>query len=208
MLNFIKEKFSSFNKTDKHIAPLAVLRMAFGGIMFVSVVRFLLKGWVYAFYIKPKYHFTFYGFDWVKPFDAMGMYLLFAILIIASILVTIGLFYRIAISTFFLCFTYVELIDKTTYLNHYYFISVMAFLMILVPASRYFSVDVLRKPELKITYVPRWTIDIFKLQLFIVYFFAGLSKLNYDWLIAAMPLRIWLPASSHLPVIGGLLTQL
>lgn len=41
-----------------------------------------------------------------------------------------------------------------------------------------------------------------------VYFFAGVSKLNYDWLIAAMPLRIWLPANSQLPVIGGLLTRL
>jgi hypothetical protein len=208
MLNYIREKFSSFTKTDRHIAPLAVLRMAFGSIMLVSVVRFLLKGWVYAFYIKPKYHFTFYGFDWVRPLGATGMYLLFAILIITSILVTIGWFYRIAITTFFVCFTYVELVDKTTYLNHYYFISVMAFLMILVPANRYFSVDVVRKPNLKITYVPWWTIDIFKLQLFIVYFFAGLSKLNYDWLIAAMPLRIWLPANSHLPIIGGLLTQL
>jgi hypothetical protein len=208
MLNNIKGKLSSFTKTDRHIAPLAVLRVAFGGIMLVSVVRFLLKGWVYAFYIKPRYHFTFYGFDWVKPFGATGMYLLFALLIMASILVTIGLFYRIAISTLFLCFTYVELIDKTTYLNHYYFISVMAFLMILVPANRYFSVDVFRKPELGVTYVPWWTIDIFKVQLFIVYFFAGLSKLNYDWLIAAMPLRIWLPANSHLPVIGELLTQL
>jgi hypothetical protein len=208
MLNYLKERFSSFIKTDRHIAPLAVLRMAFGSIMLVSVVRFLLKGWVYAFYIKPKYHFTFYGFDWVKPLGATGMYLLFATLIIASILVTIGLFYRVAISTFFLCFTYVELIDKTTYLNHYYFISVMAFLMILVPANRYFSADVLRRPGLKVTYVPWWSIDIFKLQLFIVYFFAGLSKLNYDWLIAAMPLRIWLPANSHLPIIGGLLTQL
>jgi Vitamin K-dependent gamma-carboxylase len=208
MLNYLKERFSSFIKTDRHIAPLAVLRMAFGSIMLVSVVRFLLKGWVYAFYIKPKYHFTFYGFDWVKPLGATGMYLLFATLIIASILVTIGLFYRVAISTFFLCFTYVELLDKTTYLNHYYFISVMAFLMILVPANRYFSADVLRRPGLKVTYVPWWSIDIFKLQLFIVYFFAGLSKLNYDWLIAAMPLRIWLPANSHLPIIGGLLTQL
>ena len=208
MLNYIREKFSSFTKTDRHIAPLAVLRMAFGSIMLVSVVRFLLKGWVYAFYIKPRFHFTFYGFDWVRPLGATGMYLLFALLIITSILVTIGLFYRIAITTFFLCFTYVELIDKTTYLNHYYFISVMAFLMILVPANRYFSLDVFHKPELKITSVPWWAIDIFKLQLFIVYFFAGLSKLNYDWLIAAMPLRIWLPASSHLPVIGGLLTQL
>jgi len=208
MLNLIKEKFNLLNKTDRHIAPLAVLRIAFGSIMLISVARFLLKGWVYAFYIKPKYHFTFYGFDWIRPLGATGMYLLFAILIITSILVTLGLFYRIAISIFFLCFTYVELIDKTTYLNHYYFISVMAFLMILVPANRYFSVDVLRKPKLEITYVPWWTIDIFKLQLFIVYFFAGLSKLNYDWLIAAMPLRIWLPANSHLPIIGGLLTQL
>jgi Vitamin K-dependent gamma-carboxylase len=208
MLKFIKEKLLSFNKADRHIAPLAVLRMAFGGIMLVSVVRFLLKGWVSAFYIKPKFHFTFYGFDCVKPLGATGMYILFAILILASIMVTIGLFYRAAILTFFLCFTYVELIDKTTYLNHYYFISVMAFLMILVPANRYFSADVARKPKLQISYVPRWCIDIFKLQLLIVYFYAGLSKLNYDWLIAAMPLKIWLPASSHLPIIGGLLTQL
>jgi len=165
MLNLIKEKFNLLNKTDRHIAPLAVLRIAFGSIMLISVARFLLKGWVYAFYIKPKYHFTFYGFDWIRPLGATGMYLLFAILIITSILVTLGLFYRIAISIFFLCFTYVELIDKTTYLNHYYFISVMAFLMILVPANRYFSVDVLRKPKLEITYVPWWTIDIFKAKL-------------------------------------------
>jgi hypothetical protein len=208
MLNFIKEKFNSFYKADKHIAPLAIFRIAFGGIMFVSVVRFLLKGWVYAFYIKPKFHFTFYGFDWVKPLGATGMYALFALLVIASILVTIGLFYRAAALTFFLCFTYVELLDKTTYLNHYYLISIMAFLLILVPANRYFSVDVLRKPKLAVTHVPGWAINIFKLQLLLVYFFAGVSKLTYDWLIAAMPLKIWLPASSHLPIIGGLLTQL
>ena len=208
MPNHIKEQFNSFYKADKHIAPLAVLRIAFGGVMFISVVRFLLKGWVADFYIKPKLHFTFYGFEWVKPLGAIGMYALFALLIIASILVTIGLFYRASIIVFFVCFTYVELIDKTTYLNHYYLISIFSFLMMLVPAHRYFSADVLRKPQLSITRVPAWTINIFKLQLILVYFFAGVAKLNYDWLIAAMPLKIWLPASSHLPVIGRLLTQL
>ena len=208
MLNLIKGRWRSFYKADVHIAPLAVLRVAFGGIMLISVVRFLLKGWVYAFYIKPKFHFTFYGFDWVKPLGATGMYVLFAILIIAAIMVTIGLFYRAAITAFFFCFTYVELIDKTTYLNHYYFISIMAFLMIWVPANRYFSADAWRNPNMLATHVPAWVINIFKLQLLLVYFFAGVSKLNYDWLISAMPLRIWLPASSHLPIIGGLLTQL
>src|ERR1700760_2716235 len=99
----IKDSFNSFFKGSKHIAPLAVLRIAFGSIMLISVVRFILRGWVTAFYIKPKYHFTFYGFDWVKVPGATGMYLLFALLIIAAILVTIGLFYRVAIVAFFLC---------------------------------------------------------------------------------------------------------
>jgi len=202
----MEQSYSRFNK-QTHIAPLAVLRIAFGSIMLVSTIRFLLKGWVYAFYIKPKFHFTFYGFDWIKPLGAFGMYTLFALLIIAAILIIVGLFYRIASITFFLCFTYVELIDKTTYLNHYYFISVMAFLMIWVPAQRYFSLDVVRKPQLLVTQVPLWTTGIFKFQLVLVYFFAGISKLTYDWLIAAIPLKIWLPANSQLPIIGGLLTQ-
>ena len=207
MVKSVKGAFRPFFNEPKHIAPLAILRIAFGSIMLISTVRFIVKGWVSAFYIKPPFHFTFYGFDWVKPLGAMGMYFLFGTLVVATVLIIIGLFYRVAILTFFLGFTYVELIDKTTYLNHYYFISVMAFLMILVPAHRYFSVDVMRKPQLLITQVPRWSIDIFKVQLLLVYFFAGLSKLNYDWLIEAMPLRIWLPANSHLPIIGNLLTN-
>lgn len=206
MLNSVKEKFNSFLYVQRHIAPLAILRMAFGSIMLISTVRFTLKGWISSFYIKPKFHFTFYGFDWVKPFGETGIYALFAVLVIAAIMVTIGLFYRVAIITFFLCFTYVELLDKTTYLNHYYFISIMAFLMILVPANLYFSIDVLRKPKLAVSHVPGWTISIFKLQLLLVYFFAGISKINYDWLIDAMPLKIWLPANSNLPVIGWLLS--
>ena len=207
MPNHVLNKITLAVSRQQHIAPLAVLRMAFGAIMLVSVVRFIIKGWILAYYIKPKFHFTFFGFDWVKPFDATGMYMVFALLVVAAIFITIGLFYRAAIVTFFVCFTYVELLDKTTYLNHYYFISVMAFLMTLVPAHRYFSVDVWRKPQLRVTYVSDWAINIFKLQLLLVYFFAGLSKLNHDWLINAMPLKIWLPANSNLPVIGGLLTK-
>jgi hypothetical protein len=207
MANSVKEKFTLLFSRQHPIAPLAVFRIAFGSIMLLSTIRFVLKGWVYAFYIKPPFHFTFYGFDWVKPLGAMGMYSLFGLLIVSALLITVGLFYRVAILTFFLCFTYVELIDKTTYLNHYYFISIISFLLILVPAHRYFSVDVLRKPRLSVTQVPAWTINIFKLQLLLVYFFAGLAKLNYDWLVVALPLKIWLPANSHLPIIGALLTQ-
>jgi hypothetical protein len=207
-MGVIKAGFDKFFRGTVHIAPLVVLRIAFGAIMLVSVIRFILKGWISAYYIRPKFHFTFYGFDWVRPLGSVGIYALFGLLILAAILVILGWFYRVAIIAFFLCFTYVELIDKTTYLNHYYFISVMAFLLIWVPANRYFSVDVRRNPKLLVDHVPAWAINIFKLQLLLVYFFAGISKLNYDWLIDAMPLKIWLPANSQFPIIGGLLTQL
>lgn len=206
MLNWVKQKVNSSLFVQRHIAPLAVLRIAFGSIMLISIIRFILKGWISAYYIKPVFHFTFYGFDWVKPLGEIGMYAVFAVLAVTAVMVMLGLFYRVAIIIFFLCFTYVELIDKTTYLNHYYFISVMAFLMIWVPANRYFSVDTRLNPKMSVSHVPGWTITIFKLQLLLVYFFAGVSKLNYDWLITAMPLKIWLPANSHLPIVGGLLT--
>jgi hypothetical protein len=181
--------------------------MAFGLIMFISMIRFILKGWVEEFYISPRFHFTFYGFDWVKPLGETGMYLLFGLLLITSLFIILGYYYRISIVLFFLAFTYVELIDKTYYLNHYYFISIISFLMMLVPANCYFSLDLLRKPSLKLMNIPAWSIEIFKVQLLIVYFFAGISKLNADWLLEAMPLKMWLPAKDHLPVIGFLLKE-
>jgi hypothetical protein len=194
-------------KEQTGIAPLVVLRIAFGAMMLFCVLRFIVKGWVMDFYITPKFFFTFYGFGWIKPLGETGMYLVFFIMAVAAVFVLLGFLYKIAIVTFFICFTYVELIDKTTYLNHYYVISLISFLMILVPAHRYFSLDVVRNPSLKVTTVPGWTISIFKFQLFLIYFFAGLSKINYDWVIEALPLKIWLPANNHLPLIGQILTR-
>jgi hypothetical protein len=55
--------------------------------------------------------------------------------------------------------------------------------------------------------IPRWNIDILKLLLAIVYVYAGLAKLNSDWLLEAMPLKIWLPNNSNLPLIGSLLNE-
>ncbi len=187
------------------IAPLAVFRFLFGFIMLVSIIRFALNGWIYELYVKPDYFFTYYGFDWIAPLGETGMYLLFLGMGLAALSIMLGYYYRLGIVLFFLSFTYVELIDKTNYLNHYYFVSIVSFLLIWVPANRSFSLDVLRKPELRREYVPSWMINIFKLQLGIVYFYAGAAKLNPDWLFNAMPMQIWLPANADLPIIGPLL---
>lgn len=185
-----------------HIAPLIVFRIIFGGMMLASIIRFWLNGWIEQIYIKPTFYFTYYGFEWVKPFGEVGMYLLFFLMGVTALFVMVGLFYRISSLAFFLSFTYVELIDKSTYLNHYYFISIVAFIMILLPAGKYFSFDVLIDPQKKVSHIPRIFIFIIQLQLGIVYFFAGVAKLNSDWLFDAQPLRTWLQAHTDIPVLG------
>ncbi|WP_255397172.1 HTTM domain-containing protein [Reichenbachiella sp. 5M10] len=185
-------------------APLAVFRVLFGLMMVWSVIRFWYNGWIQKLYLAPTFHFNYYGFEWVQPIG-LWTYLLFVLCGLSALAVTLGYHYRIAIVVFFLSFTYIELMDKTTYLNHYYFVSLVSFLMIFLPAHVYFSLDAKRNPDRACQYIPQWTIDVIKLMLCIVYFYAGLAKLNSDWLLDAMPLKIWLPSKYDIPIIGGLL---
>ena len=186
------------------IAPLAMFRVLFGFMMLVSIIRFWYNGWIFDQYIYPDFFFTYYGFDWIKPLGGDSMYTVFYIMGFAALAMMLGLFYRITSILFFLSFTYVELIDKTNYLNHYYFVSLISFLLIFLPAHRYFSLDVFFRLTSKQEKVAAWMINILKFQLGIVYFYAGLAKLNYDWLINALPLKIWLPAKTNTPLIGWL----
>ena len=193
-----------FNR-NINIAPLVVFRIIFGLMMLSSTIRFIKKGWIKEFYIDPKYHFTYYGFDWIKPFPDQGMYIIFGLLVACTVLITFGFFYRISITLYFLAFTYVELLDKTYYLNHYYFISLISFILIFLPAHRYFSLDSYFGICEKKRFIKSWCVNIIKLQIGIVYFFAGVSKLNYHWLIEAQPLINWLKHQSDFPIIGSLL---
>ncbi|KAA9325126.1 HTTM domain-containing protein [Hymenobacter busanensis] len=188
-------------------APLATFRVAFGLLVLASVVRFWAKGWIAELYLQPKFFFSYYGFGWVRPLGPYT-YALFAVCGLCALLVALGYWYRAAIAGLFLSFTYIELMDKSTYLNHYYFVSLVALLLMVLPAGRYFSLDARLNPARWRNEVPRWAVDALRLLMGIVYCYAGLAKLNSDWLVHAMPLRIWLPAKNDLPLIGPLLGQL
>ena len=189
------------------LAPLATFRITFGLLMFGSLLRFWARGWIESSYVAPTFHFTYWGFGWVQPLGQTGMHLLFGVLIVAALLIALGLFYRPASVVFFLGFTYVELVDVTTYLNHYYFISLVAFLLIWLPANRDYALDARFSLVPRRNQAPLWTIGILRFQMAIVYLFAGLAKLNADWLLRAEPMKTWLPAKSHLPLIGPLMYE-
>lgn len=194
-----------FNQSTE-AAPLAVFRIFFGLMMLASIIRFWANGWIMKLYIEPKFFFSYYGFEWVKPFGEWT-YILFIVCGLSALAVAIGFKYRTSIVMFFLSFTYIELMDKTTYLNHYYFISIVSFIMIFLPANAYFSYDTRNDEAKRFQRIPKWTIDCIKLMLGIVYFYAGLAKLNSDWLFEAMPLRIWLPTKYDIPLLGSLLKE-
>ncbi|MFK8005573.1 MAG: HTTM domain-containing protein [Saprospiraceae bacterium] len=184
------------------IKPLVRFRILFGGLMMLGMIRFIQEGWTEKLYLEPRYFFKFYWFEWVKPLDENGMYILLSIIIGSSAMVMLGFLYRIAIITFFVSFTYLELIDATNYLNHHYLVCLLSFLMIFLPANKSYSVDVLLWRNIKTDRVSSWTINILIFQLTVVYTFAGLAKLNYDWIFQAMPLAVWLPERQDVPLVG------
>ncbi|WP_422358980.1 HTTM domain-containing protein [Reichenbachiella sp.] len=201
----IDTQSSYWNQTTQ-AAPLAVFRVLFGLLMFLSMIRFWAYGWIERLYLEPAFHFSYYGFEWVKPLGGFT-YILFIICGLSALMVSVGYKYRIAIVVFFLSFTYIELMDKTTYLNHYYFVSLVSFVMIFLPANAYAAIDAYKHKEIASEYIPQWNVDVIKLMLGVVYFYAGLAKLNSDWLIHAMPLKMWLPGGYDLPILGYWLQQ-
>lgn len=198
--------FTKYLAKDSKAAPLAVFRLLFGMLMFISVIRFWWNGWIEKLYIEPEFHFHYSGFGWVE-IPGNFTYVLFILLAISSIFIAVGFRYKLAISSFFLLFTYIELLDKTTYLNHYYFISILSFLMIFLPMHRYFSIDAQRSPTIAVEFVPNWTINALKLLLAIVYIYAGIAKINSDWMLRAMPLTLWLPTKFNIPLLGWILHE-
>lgn len=189
------------------ITSVVAFRILFGMLMFASVVRFWAYGWIREIYIAPPFHFHWLGFSWVNPWPGVGMYVHFALLGLASVFIMLGLFYRAAAAFFFVAFTYVELVEKATYLNHYYLISVLGLLMIFLPLHHAFSLDAWRNPRLRQQTVPAWVLWLLRFQIGVVYFFAGVAKLGPDWLLRGEPLGIWLAAHTSIPLIGPFLTE-
>ena len=174
-------------------ASIAAFRAIFGLLGVLVVARFFAHGWIGPLYVEPDHHFTYLGFGWVRPWPGWGMHAHFAALGALSAGIAVGFRPRLCAALFCAGFTYVELLDRTTYLNHYYLMSLVSFLLAVLP-QRYGS-------------VPFWAIWTLRAQIGLVYVFAGLTKLNPDWLFHALPMRIWLYQHGDLPLIGPLLQE-
>ncbi|MCP3100077.1 HTTM domain-containing protein [Myxococcus sp. K15C18031901] len=191
----------------RDIAALVALRVGLGLLITVSALRFLAYGWVDVLFVRPRFHFTYWGFDWVPALPDGWMHALFAALAVLGLCLATGLFYRVTTVLLFGAFTYVQLVDVSNYLNHYYLVSLLLGLLVFVPTHRAFSLDVLRGATPRADTLPFACTLLLRFQVTVVYVFAGLAKLTSDWLLHAQPLNIWLSARTSLPGVGPLLEQ-
>ncbi|MCB9079316.1 MAG: HTTM domain-containing protein [Anaerolineaceae bacterium] len=204
IVSFITAKFQAYGNAlikPTDAASLAVFRLLFGGLMVWEVYRYHQYNRIYYYYIEPKFFFPYELFPFIAPLPGQGMYLVFFVMGLAALALAVGFFYRLAAVTFFLTYTYVFLIDKAQYNNHYYLISLISFLLIFVDGHRWASLDQLLRPDLRTEIIPFWHLFILRAQVFLVYFFGGVAKLNSDWL-AAEPIRTWLHNRAYYPVAG------
>lgn len=181
---------------------VAALRIAFGLLIVVSTVRFLRNGWVDRLYLAPEHHLTFPGFSWVEPWPTPLMYLHVAALVMLGVAIAAGYRTRVSAALFVVGFAYIELIDAALYLNHYWFVTLIGVLMVLLPTGGRWSLDARLGREPTTTDVPALVVWAFRAQVGAVYLFAGLAKLNGDWLLRAEPLRLWLADHTDLAIVG------
>ena len=202
----ITARFRSLLARPVSGASLAVFRFAAGLIM-------ALEAWALCrpspdaissgnsplttYYVGPdiKFHFPYEGFQWLSMLPPGGIYALIALQAVAGVMMAIGLWYRASAALVFLAWGYLFAIEstRTYWQSHYYLELLVTFLLIWMPAARVYSVDQwLARDSRKTGTVPYWTILLLRAQLVIAYFYAGVAKLNADWLLDAVPLRWYL----------------
>ena len=180
---------------------LAVARIAFGAVGLASAIRLMARGWVSSLLAGPEHHLRYPAMGWVPVPPGWVVHLLVVVIALAAACVMVGFHHRAAAATFWIAFTWVELLEATIYLNHYWFMTLVGASMVVLPMSARWSVDSVRRGP---SDVPAAAVWLLRFQVASVYLFAGLAKLNGDWL-NGLPLGLWLPARSDLPIIGSLL---
>lgn len=161
-------------------SSLAIFRILFGILMMIDIPN--ERGMSAADYEYGSNEFcNFPLFDFLKPMSAQWMVVIYAIMFLGAFGITIGLFYRLSCLLFVIPYWYLFFLDKTTWNNHSYLYGLLGLQLLFYDANRFLSVDALLRPNINNTHIPLWNYFIIRTQFFLVYFLAGLKKLDYDW---------------------------
>lgn len=167
-------------------------RVAYGLIGAAIALRFLAKGWVESLLLAPRLHLTYPGFDWVAPAPGVLSYVHLLAMAACGLAIAFGYRTKVALGGFLFLFAWIELIDASLYLNHYWLVTLIGVLLLALPSPNDGTIET-------------WVVWALRAQVAVVYVFAGLGKLNTDWLLHAQPLSVWLSVRTDRPIVGPFL---
>ncbi len=188
-----------FKNQSIHI--LAWFRIIFGLLCACELGVYYFKyAFFDSFYLEPSFHFKYYGFEWIPNLSRSTFKALLFICSASFLLVSAGLFYRISTWISFISFSWIFFMESSGYLNHWYFILLLSFLICWMPLNKSFSFDIKWGFIKNIKAINHWCIYLLCIQTFIMLFFSGIVKLNIDWL-RGNTLLVFFPYFKEYPLL-------
>ncbi|KAK1800913.1 hypothetical protein P4O66_005578, partial [Electrophorus voltai] len=187
LFGFEKEDLSSWHRfvcllnrpTDP--ASLGIFRCLFGMLMAVDITQERGLSHLDYKYLDGAPICRFPLFNFLEPLPMDWMYCVYLVMFLGAVGIMLGWFYRLSCLMFISTYWYIFFLDKTAWNNHSYLYGLIGFQLTLMDANRYWAIDGLRNPKKRNTHVPLWNYTILRAQIFIVYFIAGVKKLDADW---------------------------
>jgi vitamin K-dependent gamma-carboxylase len=163
---------------------LGLFRILYSLFMAFEMIYYLKIDLVKNMFVLPSVNFKYDGFTWLTPMSGPLMTALIWLLLLLSLLMAAGVWFKWGARLFATGNAYIFFQDTSLYNNHIYLYILLAWLLSCTHADQFYS---MRKKT--VTLIPRWEQFIFQLQMIIVYFYAGIIKLKYDWLVRQEPAR-------------------
>jgi len=160
---------------------LAYLRIGYGLLMMIDIPQERGMASVDSKFDENIQTCRFPYVHSLQPMTADNMTLVYLALFISACGIMLGFLYRLSAVIFSTCYWYIFLLDKSVWNNHSYLYGIFSLFFVLVDANRYASIDGLINKKIRNTQVPQWNYTLIRFQVFIVYFLAGIKKLDMDW---------------------------
>jgi len=117
-------------------ASVAFFRIAFGLTCFFHIWGILELQRIQNRLRDAPFLMSYPGLGWLPRLPGDLMLVVYFSLAGAAVLIMLGLFYKPAIIFFFVAHTYVIHLDQSLAWNHYYLVTLFAFLMIFIPRKQ------------------------------------------------------------------------
>lgn len=161
---------------------VCIFRIIFGLIATYQIIYYFKVDYTYQFIAGPEVLFYFNELSFLQPLPLPILKGLHFLLLISTVCITLGVWYRYAISFFFIVFSYFSFMDSTLYNNHIYLFSLFAFAMIFISADEKYSIKSRKRKDIAKMYIPAWHQYILMFLIALPYFFGGIAKLSSNWL--------------------------